>query len=87
MEEHNLRSGLIRPFGRHFQNAKAGALERHKQVDVERHVGNAQIRMNFFDCLAPHYFRAALCVVDVHPKQQLHDEMKRAAGKLPMTGL
>ena len=66
------------------QDAEARALERDQQVDVERHVGDAQIGMNFFDGLAFHHLRAALRVVDVHPEQQLHDEMKHAAGELPV---
>ena len=43
--------------------------------------------MDFFDDLASHQLRAALRVVDVQPEQNLHDEMKNAAGKLPVAGL
>ena len=57
-------------------------VQRVKQVDVERHVGNAQRGMDPFHGRPPHDFRAALGVANVHPEEELHDEMKNAAGEL-----
>jgi len=39
-------SHLVGPFGGHLKHAVAGPLERIKQVDVKRHVGNAQVGVN-----------------------------------------
>ena len=38
----DLRTDLVRPFGRHFQNPEPGALQRVQQVNVKRHVGRAE---------------------------------------------
>ena len=46
----------------------AGALDGDEQVDVERHVRDAQEGMDFLDDLAFHHLRAALRVVDVQPE-------------------
>ena len=64
-----------------------GATPPKSLLDLTRRIGDAQVGMDFFDDLASHHLRAALRVVDVHPKQQLHNQMKCAAGKLPVAGL
>jgi len=58
---------------------ETGAFQRHEQIHIEREVGDAQRRMNFFHGFATHQFARALRVLDVQPEKQFDDGMKTPA--------
>jgi len=58
-----------------------------KKIDVERHVRDAERGMNLRRSLALDDFGSALRVLDVHPKQHLHDEVECPAGELALACL
>ena len=85
--ERHFGADFVGPGGGDFADGEAGAFERVEKIDVERDVGDAKVRMNFFHGGSSHDFGAALSVFDAHAEEKFDEHVKHSAVNAAFEGL